>query len=82
MIIDAVGMTTSKAVKRDDLVADILAGSPGAARLLLDRGMHCVGCAIAPFETIAEACTIYGVSIERLLRDLASSIEAERTEMS
>ena len=63
-------------------MADVLATSPHAARLLLDRGMHCVGCAIAPFETIAEACAIYGVSLDTLLLDLAGSIEVERTDKS
>jgi hypothetical protein len=40
----------------------------------LNRGsqhwMHCVGCAIAPFETIAEISAIYGLSLEQLLVDL------------
>jgi hybrid cluster-associated redox disulfide protein len=76
------GMTISRAVNENDFVADILTRSPRAARLLLDRGMHCVGCAIAPFETIAEACAIYGVSVDRLLQDLAVLIEIERTDKS
>jgi len=32
--------------------------------------MHCIGCAIARFETIAEACAIYGVSAEQLLLEI------------
>lgn len=62
----------------DDTVAAILARQPRAARLLLDRGMHCVGCAIAPYETIAEACAIYGVSLEALLLDLARSNQPDK----
>jgi len=60
-------MKLFKAISRDDTVSDVLAKSPHAARVLFDCGMHCVGCAIAPFETIAEACAIYGVSVDRLL---------------
>lgn len=59
----------------NDTVAEILAKWPGVARLLVDRGMHCVGCAIARFETVAEACAIYGVSVEQLLIDLALQAE-------
>ena len=76
------GVAISRGVNENDSVADLLARSPHAARLLLDRGMHCVGCAIAPFETIAEACAIYGVSVDRLLLDLAEPIVAERTDKS
>ena len=32
--------------------------------------MHCVGCAIAPFETLEEVCVIYGVPLEQLLEDI------------
>jgi hybrid cluster-associated redox disulfide protein len=39
--------------------------------------MHCVGCAIAPFETIAEACAIYGLSVEALFAALDRSAAAE-----
>ena len=66
----------------DETVAALLAREPGAARVLLDHGMHCVGCAIAPFETMAEICVIYGVSLEQLiveLRDDCASEERETT---
>jgi predicted 3-demethylubiquinone-9 3-methyltransferase (glyoxalase superfamily) len=36
----------------------------------LNHRMHCVGCAIAPFETLEEACDIYGVSLRDLLTEL------------
>jgi hybrid cluster-associated redox disulfide protein len=54
----------------DETVAALLAREPRAARVLLDHGMHCVGCAIAPFETLAEICAVYGVSLEQLMVDL------------
>lgn len=50
-------------------VADALK-RPLASRVLVNHHMHCVGCAIAPFETLAEACEIYGVAIEDLLQEL------------
>ena len=51
-------------------VADVLLKRPLAARVLLHHRMHCVGCAIAPFETLAEACEIYGVAVQDLLAEL------------
>ena len=64
----------------DETVAALLAREPRAARILLSRGMHCVGCAIAPFETIAEICAIYGVSLEQLLVDLRDRCAPEKRE--
>ena len=69
-------MTTSPSVSANDTIEALLT-RPGAARVLVDRGMHCVGCAIAPFETIAEACAIYGVPVEELLAALDRSADAE-----
>jgi hybrid cluster-associated redox disulfide protein len=51
-------------------VAEVLLKRPFAARILVNHHMHCVGCAIAPFETLAEACEIYGVSLRGLLAEL------------
>ena len=51
-------------------VAEALRLQPLAARLLVKHHMHCVGCAIAPFETVAEACKIYGVPLRDMLAEL------------
>jgi len=51
-------------------LAEVLLKRPLAARILVNHHMHCVGCAIAPFETLAEACEIYGVSLRGLLAGL------------
>ena len=58
-------------------VADVLLRRPLAARILVNHRMHCVGCAIAPFETLEEACGIYRVSLQHLLAELnATTIES------
>src|SRR5438132_5012253 len=51
-------------------VANVLLRRPLAARILVNHRMHCVGCAIAAFETLEEACEIYGVSLGHLLAEL------------
>ena len=65
----------------DETVAALLAREPRAARVLLDHGMHCVGCAVAPFETLAEICVIYGVSLEQLIADLRGRCASENKEI-
>lgn len=53
-----------------ETMAGLLASRPDAAGILVSHGMHCIGCAIARFETVAEACAIYGVSAEQLLLEI------------
>lgn len=52
------------------LVAELLAFSPAAAAVFIERGMACVGCPFARFETVAEAAAIYGFDA----RDLAGAL--------
>jgi hybrid cluster-associated redox disulfide protein len=64
----------------NETVAALLTREPRAARVLLDHGMHCVGCAIAPFETLAEICVIYGVSLEQVIVELRDHCASEKRE--
>jgi hybrid cluster-associated redox disulfide protein len=55
-------------------IAELLARYPVAARVLVDRRMHCVGCDIASFETIGDACAIYGVAVDELFADIRNAV--------
>ena len=70
----------SDATYANETVAALLAREPRAARVLLDHGMHCVGCDIASFETLAEICDVYGVSLEQLIVDLRHCAGSEKKE--
>jgi hybrid cluster-associated redox disulfide protein len=48
----------------NNTIAELLGAHPAAAGVLVRYRMHCVGCDIAQFETIEDACGIYGVPIE------------------
>lgn len=52
-------------------IAEVLALDGRTAQVFLKHGMACVGCAIAPFETLAAAADVYRISVEDLLAELA-----------
>lgn len=56
---------------------DLISRHPSASRVLVARRMHCVGCAIAAFETLEEACANYRLALDEVLEDLAAAIEQE-----
>jgi hybrid cluster-associated redox disulfide protein len=62
----------------NNTIAELLATHPVAARVLIDRRMHCVGCDVAPFETIRDACAIYGVAIDEFLEDIRRAIATRK----
>ena len=62
--------TESLRLAPSNTIAELLAICPVAARVLVGHRMHCVGCDIAPFETIADACAVYGVSVEAIFAEI------------
>ena len=61
----------------NDTIAKLLSTYPVAARVLVGHRMHCVGCDIAPFETITDACIIYGVSVDDVFTEIHHAIAAQ-----
>ncbi|HEX5165568.1 MAG TPA: DUF1858 domain-containing protein [Thermomicrobiales bacterium] len=59
-------------ISGDTLVEEILDRIPLAAQVFVGRRMHCVGCPIARFETLAEACRIYCQALDNMLADLSA----------
>jgi hybrid cluster-associated redox disulfide protein len=54
------------------LVADVMRRWPATIRVFLDFRMGCVGCPIASFHDIEEACREHGTDQDRLLAALIS----------
>jgi hybrid cluster-associated redox disulfide protein len=54
----------------DLTISEILRRWPQTAHVFLRHRMACVGCAIAPFETLSEVSKIYQVNLEKFLLEL------------
>lgn len=59
------------------IVADILERWPQAIPVFLRNRMYCVGCAMAPFETLTDALEIYKLPATRFLQELEQAIQPE-----
>jgi hybrid cluster-associated redox disulfide protein len=58
-------------IEGDVTVSRLLASQPAAAAVFVRHGMACVGCAMAPFDTLADAAAAYGLALQAFLADLA-----------
>ena len=54
----------------DDLVADVMKEQPATIRVFLDFRMGCVGCPIACFHTVDDACKEHHVDRAAFLKAL------------
>lgn len=61
---------------RDLTVSETLERWPQTAVVFLRHRMACVGCAIAPFETLTEVSAIYNINLEKFLQELQDALHA------
>ena len=57
-------------IRFDDLVDDVMSKSPQTIGVFLQFKMRCVGCPIACFHTVDDACSEHGVDREAFLEAL------------
>ena len=60
----------SQQVTKTTMIGELLQINENIAPLLLNIGMHCLGCPASQAETIEEACEVHGVDVEELLEKL------------
>jgi len=54
-------------ITREMTIGEILRTSPDVAPVLMDAGMHCLGCPSAQGESLEEAAMVHGIDIDALM---------------
>lgn len=62
--------------RSDDLVDDIMRTAPHTIRVFLAFRMACVGCPIATFHTVDDACREHGIDRDEFLAALSECVPA------
>ena len=57
-------------INKDTTIGEILEKAPDKAELLLEVGMHCLGCPASQMETLEEACDVHGIDVEEVIAKL------------
>ena len=55
---------------KDTTIGEILEKAPEKAEILLEIGMHCLGCPASQAETLEEACEVHGINVDELVEKL------------
>ena len=57
-------------ITKNTRIGELLEIAPEKAELLLEAGMHCLGCPASQAETLEEACEVHGISVDELVEKL------------
>jgi hybrid cluster-associated redox disulfide protein len=55
---------------KDMMIAKVIELDEGTAEILMNAGMHCLGCAMAHGETIEQACAVHGIDCDALVQQI------------
>ena len=61
-------------VNKETIIGDILDYDETTSELLLEMGMHCLGCPSARGETLEEACNVHDILVEDMVTKLNNHI--------
>ena len=55
---------------KDTRIGELLEIAPEKAEILLEAGMHCLGCPSAQGESLEEAAMVHGMNVDDLMKKI------------
>ena len=68
----------AKQVTKDMILGEILQINEGVIPILMNSGMHCLGCPSSQMESLGDACLVHGIDADALvqaLNDFLATVE-------
>ena len=62
---------------KDMVISDLIGMDESVIPVLLNSGMHCVGCPSAQAETLEEAAMVHGIDIDLLMIKINAYLESK-----
>ncbi len=62
---------------KDMLIAQVIELDNGTAEILMNAGMHCLGCAMSHGETVEQACAVHGIDSDVLIGQINEYLAAK-----
>lgn len=68
-----------KKVSKNMFISEILQLDQGLVPILLNSGMHCLGCPSSQMESLEEACMVHGIDVDVLTAQLNEYLAISET---
>ncbi len=70
----------AQTVNKDMLIGEIISIDPGNAMILMQSGMHCVGCPASQGETLEEAAQVHGMDCDLLITTINEYLASKQAD--
>ena len=64
-------------VNKSTMIGELLQIDENVAPILLNIGMHCLGCPSSQMETIEQAAMVHGIDSDMLVDEINNFLEAQ-----
>ena len=61
-------------ITKEMTIGEILRTNPEVAPVLMNAGMHCLGCPASQGESIEQACEVHGVNADEIVEKINNAI--------
>ncbi len=63
-----------QAITREMPIGTIVQEHPETVPVFLQHGLHCIGCHVAAFESVADGAAAHGIDLDALMNDLNGAV--------
>ena len=70
------GVKMAAQVSENMTIGEVLRINPNIAPILMEVGMHCLGCPSAQAESLAEAAMVHGIDVSVLVEKINAYLNA------
>ncbi len=57
-------------ISKETTMGELISLDRGIAAILMQNGMHCVGCPAHAFESLEDGCAGHGIDVEKVISDI------------
>lgn len=62
--------TENKKITKDMVIRDIIKANPASAKIMMQHGLHCIGCPAASGETLEQGAGAHGIDADEIVKDI------------
>ena len=70
--------TNNIEITKQTTMGEMLDYEPGIAYILMQSGMHCVGCPSSIGESLEEACAVHGLDSDEVLKSIMDFLKLKK----
>ena len=65
-------------ITKQTTMGEMLTYDRGIAMVLMQAGMHCIGCPSSIHESLEEACMVHGIDCDEVLANIQKYLESKK----